>query len=486
MDLIRLYKQDYVIPDSAKSFVVDLDSNDDDKDPMKWSLMEKISCTVVLTLMAFFVTLASAIGSGTYNYVSAEFGVSKEVAELTTSMYLVGFAIGAPFLAPLCEEVGRLSIYIIGMLLFSLFQIGAATSQNMASLAICRFFAGFFGTTPLSNAGGSIADIWEPDMRTIMFPLYGLAGFLGPVFGPLVGSYLAETNDGWRWTNYLVAILGFVNLLVIFFFMPETFRPIITDIKAAKIRKMTGDKAFLSIHEVQRQGRSMFSWQVFLRPFLFAVFEPIVTSFTIVITITYIVLFTDFEAFPIIFSIWGFSPAKSSLPFIAVALGILFTMCVITPISYAHFMREARKSETERNLQPEIRLIPLMAVCWCIPVSLFWIAWVTYDSISPWAAIISTFFFGVGLMQVFLTTYSYLIDSYGSASASALSTLTLVRYNASAGMVHVADPMYKNLGIHWAATLLAFLAVLLCAVPFFFWFYGPRIRSYSKYTVKKH
>lgn len=482
MDSINLYKEEYSVLSKEVDFIVNWGPEDAAKNPLNWSKRKRFGCTVMLAFISFLVTLASSIGSGTYESIMEDFKVTKEVAGMTTSLFLVGFAMGAPVLAPLCEEFGRLPIYIVSMFVFSCFQVGAATSKNMASLGICRFFAGFFGTTPLSNAGGSIADMWQPDKRTLAFPFFGVSGFLGPCLGPVIGSYLTVSYLGWRWTNYMVAILAFAFSLACFFFMPETYCPIIMDLKAASIRQMTGDKRYISYHEFQREGKSPFSLSVFMRPFLFAVGEPIMTCFTICISITYIVLFSDFESFPIIFATWGFSTAKSSLPFIAVTIGILSNLFIVAPIAYIIYMKEVNENGSIEKVDPESRLIPLMFCCWLIPISLLWISWTTYDTISPWSSIVSTFFFGVGMMQVFLTTYSYIIDAYGVNSASALSSLTLVRYNVSAAMIHITDPMYNNLGIHWAASLLAFLSLIICAVPFVFYVFGPKIRSHSKFT----
>lgn len=129
-----------------------------------------------------------------------------------------------------------------------------------------------------------------------------------------------------------------------------------------------------------------------MRPFLFAVGEPIVTCFTICISITYIVLFSDFESFPIIFATWGFSTAKSSLPFIAVTIGILSNLFIVAPIAYIIYMKEVNENGSIEKVDPESRLIPLMFCCWLIPISLLWISWTTYDTISPWSSIVSTFF----------------------------------------------------------------------------------------------
>lgn len=43
--------------------------------------------------------------------------------------------------------------------------------------------------------------------------------------------------------------------------------------------------------------------------------------------------------------------------------------------------------------------------------------------------------------------------------------------------------MYNNLGVNWATSLLAFLAVVLAPAPVLFWKYGEKIRSKSKFAV---
>ena len=484
MDHIWLYRRDYGLKrDTEKDYIVDWDPEDETLEPYNWSHKKRFACTLLLTFISFLCTLASSVSTGTYEQVAKDFNVTMEVSEMSTSLFLVGFAMGAPILAPLCEELGRLSIYILSTFLFALFQIGAATSNNMAALAICRFFAGFFGTTPLSNAGGSIADIYPAKQRTLMFPFFGVSGFVGPAMGPVIGSWLSVSYLGWRWTHYLCAILGFATSLVAALFMPETYRATIMDIKAASIRKKTQDKNYRSSHEIQRQGKSSLAPDVFLRPYYFAITEPIVACFTCCITIAYIVFFSDFEAFPTIFGTWGFSTPKSTLPFISVTVGILLTLAVVTPIGYHFYLNEAKKKGSIEAVQPEARLVPLMVCAWFIPISLFWLGWTTYESISPWSAIVSTAFFGLGIMQVFITTYTYVIDSYGANSASALATLTLVRYNVSAGIVHVADPMYHNLGVHWALSLLAFISLIICAMPFIYYKFGPLIRTKSRFTA---
>ena len=41
--------------------------------------------------------------------------------------------------------------------------------------------------------------------------------------------------------------------------------------------------------------------------------------------------------------------------------------------------------------------------------------------------------------------------------------------------------MYAQLGVHWATSLLGFLAVGMAIIPFVFIKFGPKIRAHSKF-----
>ncbi len=58
---------------------------------------------------------------------------------------LLGIAF-APLTTPhLSERFGRQAIYLFSLPTFCLFILGASFSRSFAALAVCRFFAGFFG-----------------------------------------------------------------------------------------------------------------------------------------------------------------------------------------------------------------------------------------------------------------------------------------------------------------------------------------------------
>lgn len=106
--------------------------------------------------------------------------------------------------------------------------------------------------------------------------------------------------------------------------------------------------------------------------------------------------------------------------------------------------------------------------------------WTNYPNISPWSDIGAAVLFGVGLLGIWLSFYAYVIDSYEKYAASGLASVTMLRYAIAGIMVPVALPMYENLGVHWTLSLMGFMSLVLCPVPFVFYRYGAAIRGRSK------
>lgn len=77
----------------------------------------------------------------------------------------MGYVTGPLIWAPGSEFIGRRPIFIGTFVVLVLFQIGEALAKNIETLLICRFLSGVFAASPITNAGGVIADIWDPAGR---------------------------------------------------------------------------------------------------------------------------------------------------------------------------------------------------------------------------------------------------------------------------------------------------------------------------------
>lgn len=104
-------------------------------------------------------------------------------------------------------------------------------------------------------------------------------------------------------------------------------------------------------------------------------------------------------------------------------------------------------------------------------------------SISPWPQIVSGIFIGAGFVSVFMSGVVYIVDVYLSAANSAHAANAFARAAFAAAFPLFGTYLFEGLGVQWATSLLGFLCVALLPAPFVFYFYGKKIRSWSKFAV---
>ena len=190
--------------------VVTWNGHEDPENPQNWSFRYRWWITIVCTVMSFNVYVprnrdrgdlinaiinivpdsmfASTTPSSSVPIIVHDFYVGREVGNLVTTLFLVGYVLGPSFWGPGSELIGRRPIFVGSLAMYTIFHIGQACANSMTTLLVCRFMGGFFGAAPLINSSGVIADIWDPVNRGIADSLFASAVFLGPVFGHIVGS----------------------------------------------------------------------------------------------------------------------------------------------------------------------------------------------------------------------------------------------------------------------------------------------------------
>lgn len=452
----------------------------DPRNPMNFRPIKKWSITLLVSFVTLAVSLVSSAFSGGMSQIMEDFGASQEIVILGVSLFVLGFAIGPLIWAPLSEIFGRRHIFTISFMFLTVFNAGAAGAKNIETLIILRFLAGSFGSSPFGNGGGTIADMFPASQRGIAISLFAAAPFLGPTLGPVIGGFLAAAA-GWRWVEGLLAAFSGMLWLCIIFLLPETYAPVLLRRRAEKMSTLTG-KVYRSQLDIDRGpaplGKTLKT--ALSRPWILLFCEPIVLLFSIYMAIIYGTLYMLFAAYPIVFQeVRGWSEGIGGLAFLGILVGMVMAVIYTFPENF----RYAKKcSQTTDRLAPELRLPPSMVGGIALPIGLFWFAWTNSPDIHWMASVAAGAPFGFGMVLVFLSVFNYLIDSYTIFSASVLAANSALRSLFGMAFPLFTTYMYHNLGIHWASSIPAFLALACVPFPFIFYKYGARIRQRCTYA----
>jgi MFS family permease len=314
--------------------------------------------------------------------------------------------------------------------------------------------------------------------------LFSAAPFMGPVLGPIIGGFLGMT-EGWRWVHGLMAIWSGVILVITVCLVPETYPPVLLRKRAERLSKMTG-KVYMSRTDID-QGKTSLG-EAFAtglkRPWILLFTEPIVLLLSLYHAIIYGILYMLFGAFPIVYRIGrGWNEGISGLPFVAVAIGIFLAISYVIFYDNKQYMKKVTASGVGYTT-PEARLPMCIVGGIALPIGLFWFAWTNSPEL-PWAAsVVASIPFGFGMVLIFLSIMNYLIDSYTIFAASVLAGNGIIRSVFGAAFPLFTKQMYDSLGIHWASSIPAFLAVACIPLPFIFYKYGASIRKKCKYAAQ--
>ncbi|KAF9875161.1 major facilitator superfamily transporter [Colletotrichum karsti] len=429
----------------------------DPRNPMLFSQPTKWFITFMVSLTTLAVALLSSAYTGGIKEIIEEFQISQIVATLGVSLFVLGFAIGPLLWAGLSELFGRQYLFFGTYAVLTAFNAGAAGANSAATLLVLRFFAGAFGSSPLANSGGVIADIFPAAERGLAMALFAAAPFLGPVLGPIIGGFLGQAA-GWRWVlGFLAAFSGTLWLLGTAL-VPETYAPYLLRQRAVKLSKMTG-KCYVS--KVERdQGKVSLaeSFKTALsRPWILLFREPIVLLLSLYMAIIYGTLYMLFAAFPIVYQQErGWSQGVGGLAFLGVMVGMIFAIIYTIPENGRY---QRVQANNDGFAPPETRLPPAMVGGVAIPIGLFWFAWTNQASVHWLASIAAGVPFGFGMVLLFLSVMNYLIDAYTIFAASVLAANSVIRSLFGAAFPLFTSYMYADLGTNWASSIPAFLAL---------------------------
>ncbi|KAK0657945.1 polyamine transporter 1 [Cercophora newfieldiana] len=431
--------------------LVTWDGENDRRNPKNWPAWRRWSLVVFLSLMAFGVSLGSTmmIPAVTKILDDAKFGVPREgMPTFVVSVYLLGFAIGPLFAAPISEVYGRSFVYGASILLYMFATVFCAIAPNVEGLVTFRFFAGFFGSVPLTLGASSIGDVMRTDSPHTgkAMALWSTGSLVGPTVAPVIGGFICESAD-WRSMFWFHAAVMIAISLIFTCFLSETYGPVLLERKASKLRGRTGDKAYFVLGRRHKSGRNMVKNE-FFRPLKLLFTSPLllILSFAVAVIFGFHQMIATTLAW--IYQIrYEMRTGLSGLTYLGDGLGIILGALAVPAASDRYI---AHKKKQNKPIKPEHRLWLIVPGTILTAVGLFWYGWAVQKDAHFLVPISGLVFFGFGVMAVLQSAAVYLVEAFPVHSASVL-----------AGSYFLRSLFGALLPLGWGNSLLGIVALMM-------------------------
>lgn len=188
---------------------------------------------------------------------------------------------------------------------------------------------------------------------------------LGPLFGGLVVE-----NLGWRWVFWILTIVCMINTALGFFFLKETYAPVILSKRVQQYEKEKGGEYTFTGKDDSTITQKLL--KAIQRPLKIFFTQPIVLVMAAYQALIFATMYTMFTNFQEIYTQppYSFSTTQVGLVYLGPGLGFLVAVWFIVPLIDTTYNKLTEKNDGESK--PEFRLPIGNIGAVLLPITLFW------------------------------------------------------------------------------------------------------------------
>nr|WP_286207863.1 MFS transporter [Hephaestia sp. MAHUQ-44] len=153
--------------------------------------------------------------------LSDDFGVPRTSLTWVLSMQQVGMVLGAYFIAPIADQIGRRKLLMMCLLAVSASCFVTIFTTNLPALAICRLLTGMFASAVIANMVALASELAPARQRATMVTIVLAGSMPGALLGSAMQAFLLEPF-GWHVAFWLGTGMPLLLLPFIYRFLPES------------------------------------------------------------------------------------------------------------------------------------------------------------------------------------------------------------------------------------------------------------------------
>lgn len=182
--------------------------------------VSKIQMTL-LTLLVLFSPLAIDIYLPALPQIAQMFHVEHALAQDTITWFLFAMGVGQLFAGPLADKLGRRTVALSGVVIYTLSALLAWSAQNIEWMLAARLLQGVGACATSVAVFATVRDLFGPERSGRMISYLNGAICFIPALAPILGSWLTQ-QFSWRANFSFMATYAVVIGLLLLFTMRET------------------------------------------------------------------------------------------------------------------------------------------------------------------------------------------------------------------------------------------------------------------------
>jgi DHA2 family multidrug resistance protein len=180
----------------------------------QWLIL--LTVTLSTLLFGMTITLANVV----LPQIRGAFSATQDEISWVITLNLVATAVATPMTGWLASRLGWRNTMFFSVLGFTVCSFLCGVADSLEALILYRVGQGLFGATIMPMGQGIVLATFPRQLHAAVMVIWGAGSVMGPVFGPIIGSMMAEAYN-WRAAFFMIVPPGIIALICVWFVLSE-------------------------------------------------------------------------------------------------------------------------------------------------------------------------------------------------------------------------------------------------------------------------
>jgi MFS transporter, DHA1 family, multidrug resistance protein len=177
---------------------------------------------ILLYCLISLSTLTETIYSAALPEIAEQLNTEGGIAQLSTTAYYIGFAIGVFTLGRVSDIYGRRPVILFGILFYIISTFLISLSTNIEFFIMMRVFQAYGASVGSVIAQSMARDSYKGWELSYIYASVSMIMSVVPSIGSAIGGYIVEYYSNWQYVFRFLVMLSTIMLIVYIKFLPET------------------------------------------------------------------------------------------------------------------------------------------------------------------------------------------------------------------------------------------------------------------------